>query len=236
MYFSLVSTSWTVPRVQGRSRSVLTPPVVQRRRDLTLDLALVDELPVHPPHDLDLFGRSGHEDDPVGLEALVLAPGENALGRAALVDAHASQAVARHPALAVSVLDESALACEHLCGELAAVLCGHGAFDALHDRGYRRPVVDELLGAVVHLDPCVAAGELVRCALVGVLEPAPAAYVVDEDGVEIDVALLDVMQQLLKPMAVLELQAALRVVGVGAHQIQIVTCGVSPDDRHLVVG
>ena len=69
-------------------------------------------------------------------------------------------------------------------GQLAAVLGGHRPLDALDDRGGRAAVVLELLGAVVDVDPRPLAQVLVVGALVGVLEPAPAADVVDQDRVK----------------------------------------------------
>ena len=97
----------------------------------------------------------------------------------------APEAVAGGSALAVPVLDQAALAGEDLGRQLAAVLAGHRPLDALDDRRDRAAVVLELLGAVVDLDAGAAAEVLVVGALVGVLEPAPAADVVDEDRAEI---------------------------------------------------
>ena len=209
---------------------------VEKGRDLALDLALVDELPIHPTHRLELVGGSGDQDHPVCLQALVFPLGEDPLGCAALVDAHAAQSEACHAALAVSVLDEPALAGEHLGRQLAAVLGGHCALYTLHDGRYGRPVVDELLGAVVHLDVGAAAGELVGRALVGVLKPSPPAHVINKDGSEISLAPPDVVQQLPEPVPVVQMQAALGVIGIGAHNLQIVLGGVAADDRDLVLG
>ena len=74
--------------------------LVESRRDLAFQPAALDELPVHPPNGLHLLFRPGNEDHPVGLEALVLALLEDALGRAVLVDTHAAQPVAGRAALA----------------------------------------------------------------------------------------------------------------------------------------
>ena len=101
---------------------------------------------------------------------------------AVLVDQHPPQAVAGRPALAVAELDQPALPLEDLGGQLPAVLAGHRALDALDDGRDRAAVVLELLGAVVDADAGALADVLVVGALVGVLEPAPAADVVDEDG------------------------------------------------------
>ena len=93
--------------------------------------------------------------------------------------------IAGGAALAKAQLDQPALPCEDLGGQLAAVLAGHRALDALDDGGDRAAVVLELLGAVVDVDAGPLADVLVVGALVGVLEAAPAADVVDEDGVEV---------------------------------------------------
>ena len=68
----------------------LQAALVQQRRDLAFEPAAVDELPVNPPNILDFVVGSGNQDDPIGLQALVLASGEYALGLAVLVDTHAA--------------------------------------------------------------------------------------------------------------------------------------------------
>ena len=76
-----------------------------------------------------------------------------------MVDQHPPQPETCRPTLAIAQLDQPALALEHLGGQLATVLSGHGPFDALDDRGCRAAVVLELLGTVVDVDP----GSSCRC-------------------------------------------------------------------------
>ena len=77
------------------------------------------------------------------------------------------------------------MALEDLGRQLAAVLAGHRALDALDDGRDRAAVVLELLRAVVDGDAGALADVLVVGAFVGVLEPAPAADVVDQDRLEV---------------------------------------------------
>ena len=84
-------------------------------------------------------------------------------------------------------LDQPALTREHLGGQLAAVFAGHRALDALDDGRDRAAVILELLGAVLNADAGALADVFVVGALIGVLKPAPAADVVDQDGREIGV-------------------------------------------------
>jgi hypothetical protein len=77
----------------------------------------------------------------------------------------------------------TALADENLRGELAAVLAGHGAFDAFDDRRNGAAVVLKLLGAVVDVDLRGPADVLVVGTFVGLLKASPPAYAVYEDGV-----------------------------------------------------
>ena len=236
MYFSLVRTWWTVPRVQGRPRSVLDAPLVEQRGDLAFQPASVDELAVYPPDGLDFLFRSGHEDHPVCLQALALTPVKNALRLAILVDAHAAQPVARHAALAVAALDKPALTGEHLFGEFAAVIGGHIPTEALHHRRHRAAVVDESIHAVVDLDPGLSAGEFEGCGLVLILKPAPSAYVVDQDRIETGLLALRVRQHLLHAGPGIVSQAASRLVRIGGDELHVVLGGVALDDRHLVIG
>ena len=193
--------------------------LVEQRGDFALKPAALDELPVHPADGLDLFFGTGNQDDPVGLETLVLAPVQDALAIAILVDAHAAQPVPRHTPLAEAVLDEAALAGEHLVRELAGVFGGHGALDGLDDVGHRAAVVDELLHAVVDLDVGFLTGILDRRALVGVLETSPAAYVVDQDRVEAGLFPFRVFQHLPHAGPIFEPQATFCLVGIGGHDL-----------------
>ena len=114
MYFSLIRTWWTVPRVQGRPRSVVMPALIQNVGDLALGLPLLDKRPVHPADGVDLLGRARDQDHAVGLDALLLTPGELAFGGAGLIDQPAAQAVSGRAALAEAEFDQPALPREDL--------------------------------------------------------------------------------------------------------------------------
>ena len=134
-----------------------------------------------------------------------------------LVDAHPPEPIAGDAALPVAELDQPALAGEHLDRQLARVLAGHRPLDPLDDGRDRRAVVGELLGAVVHGDAGALADVLVVGALVGVLEAAPAADVVDQHHLEVGAAALDVGDQPLQLVAALQPQPALALVGIAAN-------------------
>ena len=162
----------------------------------------VDEHSVHAPNSFDLVGRARDQDDAVGLKALLSAdrrarPSVAAVRRSSC----RRKSVAGHPALSKAQSDETALPCEHLDRQLAAVLAGHRPFHALDDRGAQAAVVLELLGAVVHRDAGLLADELVVGALVGILEAAPSADVVDENRAEISGAAPNVVDQPLQRVA-----------------------------------
>ena len=61
---------------------------------------------------------------------------------------------------------------------------------------------------------------LVVGALVGVLEPAPAADVVDEDRREVGAAGLHVVDQPSQRLAAVDVEAALALVGVGPDDLE----------------
>src|SRR5579871_1387560 len=63
----------------GTAVLALDVPAVQEVGDLLLKFPLLDECPVHPAHRLDLHRNSRHEDDSVGLDALMFTPGQLAL-------------------------------------------------------------------------------------------------------------------------------------------------------------
>ncbi len=73
MYFSLVSTSRTVARVQARPRSVRDALRVEPFGDVQLRQVVGDKPAVDPVDHGDLFLRARLQDDAVGLQALVLA-------------------------------------------------------------------------------------------------------------------------------------------------------------------
>jgi hypothetical protein len=102
-----------------------------------------------------------------------------------LIDQDAAQAIAGGAALTIAKFDQAALAGEHLGRQFPAVFASHRPLDAFDDGRDRRAIVLELLGAVGDLDAGAAADVLVVGALVGILEAAPAADVVDQDDLKI---------------------------------------------------
>src|SRR5262249_6606239 len=112
----------------------------------------------------------------------------------------------------------------------------HGPLDALDDGRGRAAVVLELLGAVVDLDAGALAQVLVVGALVGVLEAAPAADVVDQDGPVVGATGLHVVDHLPQRVAAGDAEAALALVGVGADDLEAAAPGVVADDVLLVDG
>ena len=184
----------------------------------------------------DLVRRPRDQDHPVGLQALPLAGAKQAQRLPVRVDPHPPEPVAGDAALPVAELDQPALAGEHLDRQLARVLAGHRPLDPLDDGRDRRAVVGELLGAVVHGDAGALADVLVVGALVGVLEPPPAADVVDQHHLEVGAPALDVGDQPLQLVAALQPQPALALVGIGANDQQAVPLGVLADLFRLVLG
>ena len=136
--------------------------------------ALVHEHPEHPANGLDFFDRAGLQHDTIALQALLFAKGENGLGVAVLIDQPTAEPVTGVAALSEAQFDQSALAGEYFCRQLAAVFTGHGPLHRLDDRRGDAAVVLELLGAIADLDPRAPADIFVIGALVGVLEAAPS--------------------------------------------------------------
>lgn len=106
---------------------------------------------------------------------------EDRLGLAMLIRKIAAQAKTRSAALAETESDQPTLARENLHRQLTAIFARHCAFRALDDRRAEAAIILELLCAVLNGDPRFPAGELVIGALISVLEPAPAAHVIDQD-------------------------------------------------------
>ena len=77
-------------------------------------------------------------------------------------------------------------------------------------------VVFELLGAVVDGYPGARADVLEVRGLVGVLEAAPTADVIDEDFREIGAPAFHVVNQAAQRVAAIQLQAAFTFVGVSS--------------------
>ena len=99
-------------------------------------------------------------------------------------------------ALTVADFDQAALAGKYLCRQLAAVLAGHCAFDALDDSGDWTAVVLELLGTILHGNSGSAADVFVIRAFVRVLKASPSAHIINEDAGKIGDAILHVLYHL----------------------------------------
>src|SRR4029450_13196766 len=76
---------------------------------------------------------------------------------------------------------------------------------------------------------------LVERALVGVLEPAPAADVVHQDRLVVSPVVLDVVDDGPEPVSAGDVQPTAALVGVGADDLEPAAAGVLAD-RVLVVG
>jgi hypothetical protein len=107
---------------------------------------------------------------------------------------------------------------------MAAVFGGHHPFDLL-EQGAGHPAGLERLSAVLDREAFLSADELVVGALVGVLEPAPTADVLDEDGLEVGRSADDVGQQLLQAPAARGRQAADAGVDIGPDDHEPMTFG-----------
>ena len=236
MYFSLIRTWWTRAAGPGRPRSVSMPRSFKR--------SAISRSTASPRRTRgrssgrSRFPRSGPGTRMTrSVWMLLCSPrASSPLGDPALIDEQAPQAVAGRPALAVAEFDQAALAGENLGRELPAVFAGHRALDALDDGRDRAAVVLELLGAVLDGDAGALADVLVVGALVGILESAPAADVVDEDGREIGFPALHVLDQPLQGVAAIESQAALALVRIGADDLEAAPLGVLADGVGLVLG
>ena len=130
------------------------------------------------------------------------------------VHQHAPQPKPGGAALFEAELDQAAGALEDLGGKFSAVFAGHGAFDAFDDGGHRAAVVFKLLRAVVDGDAGLAAYVFIIGALVGILEPPPAADIVHQDAGELHRAALDILDHLGERVAALDVQAAFALVGI----------------------
>src|SRR5690606_22983440 len=128
---------------------------------------------------------------------------------AMLVDQCAPQTKPGRAALTKTLFDQPALPGKHLGRKLAAIFAGHGALDALDDGRDRAAIIVELLGAILHRNPGASADIFVVSALVGVLEPAPPADIIDQHQCEIGRAGLNILDQLPERIAALDLEPAL---------------------------
>jgi len=174
---------------------------VHSLRNLALGPALVDEQLVHALDNPLFFFGAGHQDDAVGLQALLLAARQLALRVAVLVDQHPAQPVSGRAALAIPQLDEAALPGEDFDRKFPAVFPCHDPLDGFQKVRADAAVVLKLLATVVYPDPGAGTDVLVIRALVGILKTAPAADVVDEDRFEVGIAGLDFGHQVLQRLA-----------------------------------
>lgn len=193
------------------------------------------EQAIHAAHGFDLFVRSRNEDDTVSLEALSFAGPEFAIRSAMLVDQKSPKSESGHAALAVAALDQPALSREDLDRQLPAVFSGHHAFHGLEEYRADAAVVVELFSAKMHREACPPTEMFVIGTLVGILEPTPAAYVVDEDGVKVGAARRHVGHQLLDRLSSVDGQAAPPGVLVCGHDLEAPLFGEGDDECHLVI-
>src|ERR1019366_8321788 len=210
--------------VDGGPRPLAALTRIQNRRDLCLVAPLVDEEAVDPTNDVDLLDGARDQGHAIRLDALVLPPRKDALRVTCLIDEHSAKAESGGAALPEADLNQAALTLEDLGGELAAVLARHRALDGLDDGRADGPVVRELLGAVLHRDAGFLARVLVESALIGILEPPPAADVVDQDRREVGVPGPHDIEDLFERVAALDAQAALPGIRECADDLHVVLC------------
>src|SRR5690554_1713298 len=76
---------------------------------------------------------------------------------------------------------------------------------------------------------------LVVGAFVGVLKAAPAADIVDKDDIEIGIARLHIVNELLKCLSAVYTQTALAVVRIGPNDLKVAAFRVFSDGVALVL-
>ena len=134
-----------------------------------------------------------------------------------------------------SKLNESALPRKDFDRELPAIFSRHGSFERLHQRRRHASIICELLAAIVNADTCSLQNIFVICAFVGVLEPSPAAHVVNQEVREACAPLLNILQKLTKPIPAREVEPASPVVIVCSDDVHIVSDGIFRDGVRLVL-
>jgi hypothetical protein len=127
-------------------------------------------------------------------------------------------------------LDQSALACEHFRGKFAAVLACHRALDAFHDRGDRTSVVLELLRAVLNGDAGALTDVFVVGTFIGILKASPAADVINQYGIEISGAGLDIADELFQRIS------SPLPTSIEASLVYGIVCGICLWDGHTWCG
>jgi hypothetical protein len=123
---------------------------------------------------------------------------------------------------------------EDLDGELPAVFASHCPLDAFDNGRNWASIVLELLGAVLDTDAGPFADVFVISALVRILEPAPAAHVVDENGREVSRSVLNVVDQLLQGIAAIQPKSALSLIGIGANDFDPASSSILLDRFGLI--
>jgi len=136
--------------------------------------------------------------------------------------------------LAESQLDQPALAGEDFDRELAAVFGSHRALERLQHRRGHAPIVLEVFCTVVKSDSSPLQHVFVVGTLVYVLEPSPAAHVVDKKGGEVGSFGLNIGHQLVETVPAGNVQATALMVGVLLDNLDVVGAGVLADDLELV--
>ena len=125
---------------------------------------------------------------------------------------------------------------EHFRAEIAAGFTCHRALHALHDRTHRPVVRREVFGAVLNGYACPDAAEFVVGPFVGLLESAPAAHVINEDGAKTRLPTFDDSQQVLQRVSAVDAHAALPGVDERAHNFDTASIGEALNSVVLVLG
>jgi len=159
--------------------------LIQAVGDLAEGQIFLDQPAIHLVDPGHFLVRTGHQGNTVGLQRFMFATLQLSLDVAALVHQHAAQAVSSGAALTETQFDQAALPGEDFDRKLPAVFAGHGAFDALDDGRDGRAVILELLGAIGDIDAGTLADVFVIGAFIRILKPAPAAYVINQNDIEV---------------------------------------------------
>jgi hypothetical protein len=165
----------------------------------------------------------------------MLATRKLAFGGTGLVDQLPAKTIAGRTALAVPVLYQATLPGKHLDRKLAAVFAGHLALEHFLDVRAEASVVLERLGAILNIDPGMPADEFIVRGFIGILEPTPAAHIINEDQGKPSIPFLDITEQLLQCVSAIEAQSAFALVGVSADDLDAAPRGILADGVLLVL-
>src|SRR5271167_3400986 len=86
----------------------------------------------------------------------------------------------------------------------------------------------------MNVDLRALADVLVVCTLIRILEPAPAADVIDENCTEVSLASFHIMDQLLQSVSPFDPEATFAGVGVSSNDHHAAPLGIVPNDIPLV--